>query len=294
MKYPDVRKLYKYRSLRVVRGTRSVRNKKLIESILSQAIWMPNPESFNDPFDCNVRPISLGHIFEERHSKEIDELLKYPEQYARKVVQQKRRKSTIDYETTLEIISAITKLNNENDFEGYSRDNLMNQLWEQVKAKIGTLGVLSLSEIPDHPLLWSHYADQHQGFCIEFERTKNNKLGDPKSTFPVRYSNKYPRITMDELFLQIPNDSELDHTFIGSVLLTKSECWSYESEWRMIGIGNNILTRYPGKISAIIFGLRMPLADRNFLKTLYGQNVQFKETLPSEDQFSLTIRDIEN
>lgn len=293
MKYPDVRKLYKYRSLRVVRGTRSVRDKKLIESISSRAIWIPNPENFNDPFDCNVRPISLVHIFEKRHSKVLNSLFNNPEQYAKKIALKMRKQFDIDYKNTLAIVSQIANLQKEVNYEEYSRGEIMNGLWEQVKAKIRSLGVLSLSEIPDHPLLWSHYADQHRGFCIEFERIKNNKLGDPKSTFPVRYSNKYPHIAMDELFFHNSSDSALDHTFIGSILLTKSEFWSYESEWRMIGVGNNILTHYPGKVLAIIFGLRMPIADRNFLKKLYGQDVQFKETLLSEDQFLLTIRDVE-
>ncbi|MGM3299107.1 DUF2971 domain-containing protein, partial [Bacillus cereus group sp. BC229] len=33
--------------------------------------------------------------------------------------------------------------------------------------------------------MWSHYADQHQGFCVEFNRDKNNSLGSRK-TLPVR------------------------------------------------------------------------------------------------------------
>ncbi|KNE87154.1 hypothetical protein PSTG_19467, partial [Puccinia striiformis f. sp. tritici PST-78] len=32
-----------------------------------------------------------------------------------------------------------------------------------------SIGIFCLSEKPDSELMWSHYADSHQGFVIEFE-----------------------------------------------------------------------------------------------------------------------------
>ena len=39
------------------------------------------------------------------------------------------------------------------------------------------LGVLSLSEVCDSILMWTHYSAAHTGFCMQFERTESNDLG---------------------------------------------------------------------------------------------------------------------
>ena len=50
---------------------------------------------------------------------------------------------------------------------------------------------LCLSENNSSVLMWSHYADNHKGICIEydFESIKNNKL-IYYSLFPVNYTAK--------------------------------------------------------------------------------------------------------
>ena len=49
-------------------------------------------------------------------------------------------------------------------------------------------GILSLTENCESTLMWSHYANGHRGFCIEFERTSNSLLGDDDWTGPVSYA----------------------------------------------------------------------------------------------------------
>ena len=45
---------------------------------------------------------------------------------------------------------------------------------EEAKEQTRELGVVCLSEINNNILMWSHYAQGHAGFCIEFERTQEN------------------------------------------------------------------------------------------------------------------------
>jgi hypothetical protein len=49
---------------------------------------------------------------------------------------------------------------------------------EEAKKAIKELGVVCLSEINNDILMWSHYADGHTGFCIEFERSEINPTGN--------------------------------------------------------------------------------------------------------------------
>src|SRR4051812_25795268 len=45
---------------------------------------------------------------------------------------------------------------------------------EQARADIKRYGVLSLSEINNDILMWSHYAGAHSGYCLQFERREDN------------------------------------------------------------------------------------------------------------------------
>ncbi len=60
------------------------------------------------------------------------------------------------------------------------------------------LGVRSLSETCDHPLMWSHFANNGTGFCIEYK--KDNNLAD---AIPITCSRKYPQV---DLFQMNPID----------------------------------------------------------------------------------------
>lgn len=79
--------------------------------------------------------------------------------------------------------------------------------------------------------MWSHYASNHTGICLEFT-TANSKFG---MAYKVNYQEEYPRFMMHE------SESYLN------LLLTKSNVWSYEEEFPLIctrftGISNHPLS----------------------------------------------------
>lgn len=91
-------------------------------------------------------------------------------------------------------------------------------------------GFLSLSENRNELLMWSHYCDSHKGFVVGFngdhnyfqDRTRNWMA----SPVPVAYSAIRPSLPKIKDW-GVLNVAE-------SVLLTKSEHWRYEKEWRMV------------------------------------------------------------
>jgi hypothetical protein len=89
-----------------------------------------------------------------------------------------------------------------------------------------TVGILSLSEIPDHELMWAHYADTHRGLVLCFDERHNffNRRRSENDEFyfvrKVRYSD-YPVVSL----ATIDGDA---------LLVTKGTKWSYEREWRML------------------------------------------------------------
>lgn len=102
-----------------------------------------------------------------------------------------------------------------------------------------TFTVACLSETNSSVLMWSHYANDHKGFCIEYNGHEiyNNEFVN-KCFFPVKY------IGTDEEQLPI-SALALDYPGLYSVLC-KTQDWSYEKEWRIcFGIERNVK---PGNI----------------------------------------------
>lgn len=74
-------------------------------------------------------------------------------------------------------------------------------------------------------LMWSHYADKHQGFCIEYDLGKINK-GYRNSILPIIYSE----IRCDVTDAIISENTNL----LMNPFYYKSKEWEYEKEWRMV------------------------------------------------------------
>jgi hypothetical protein len=80
-----------------------------------------------------------------------------------------------------------------------------------------TYGVLSCSELESEPLMWSHYAQQHEGFVLELDLTHEFFRQRMR---PVTYSETRP--------IHSRPDDVADAVFV------KADIWHYEKEWRSI------------------------------------------------------------
>lgn len=109
--------------------------------------------------------------------------------------------------------------------------------------------VTCLSERMDSPLMWSHYANKHFGFCLEYDFTHTMVKRYPDLNMakimllPVIYSEKRPLLsrvlTNNKIMLPYYKTGKLPMELVESIvygLLFKSLDWSYEREWRIIGI----------------------------------------------------------
>ncbi len=97
-----------------------------------------------------------------------------------------------------------------------------------------------------HILMWSHYADQHKGFVLQFDI-----VHDVRNFLPiikVNYSNKYPLI----------NWSKLTPAVTAIALKRKHKEWEYEKEWRIINTsGARTYFKFkPEVIIGLTFGCR--------------------------------------
>ena len=219
---PD--RLYKYRS-----AQSDLDLERLEEIVLHNKIFFSSPKSFNDPFDCrpafdfsgSAKQIRNEHI---RLIKKFDPSMN-------------RRQRRTD-------ASAMLK--------DPARDPrcavVQHTIQDQYNEEMNRIGVLCVSEVNDDILMWSHYANSHAGVCLEF---------DGFGTFMERaqkviYTRKRP---------SIPQFDRADPVeMLDRGLLTKSEHWQYEKEWRLIryqkGFGK--VEFRPENLQGLILGALTP------------------------------------
>lgn len=136
------------------------------------------------------------------------------------------------------------------------------------------LGALSLSEIRNHELMWSHYADEHRGYVIGFDAAhqffnqKKTDVDELRHLRKIDYREKPPVVN-----LMNTNGEEL--------FFVKSLKWKYESEWRMLmplADSSKIIDRQPypahlfdfplESVTEVILGERMSGQDKEIIKSL--------------------------
>ena len=106
----------------------------------------------------------------------------------------------------------------------------LQQVFEEMKRETG---ISCFSELDDSLLMWAHYANNHRGFCVEYELLEICK--QLKFTpIPVIYSNE--KNIVRSLFPQQLEESVT--RLVVDSLTTKSTDWSYEKEWRIVRDNN--------------------------------------------------------
>ena len=104
-----------------------------------------------------------------------------------------------------------------------SRNNLAGQLHEFLG---NNLGILSLSGVVSHHLLWAHYADSHRGIAIEFDAS-NSFFIDVRE---VIYVSERIGISLSEVMQSEENAKKAALHMV----FTKHVDWSYEQEYRLV------------------------------------------------------------
>lgn len=120
-----------------------------------------------------------------------------------------------------------------------------------IQKQFDRIGILSLSDKKDSPVLWERYGDQEKGVCIVFKMEFSEHL------LRVEYETPRPQPKLSTLLLSSDADQELV-----KVLRTKSTKWSDESEWRYFVKNGNTEFSFLGSIESIRLGRKMTDTNR--------------------------------
>jgi hypothetical protein len=128
-------------------------------------------------------------------------------------------------------------------------------------------GILSLTAIPNNDLMWSSYADCHEGFCVGFDtRIMFNFLKQIGcGGGQVLYYNELP------IIYPLPKSRPEERHVL--LIFSKLQEWEFEKEYRLFRFSVSSLTNDKRKVilpsdlyTEIIIGDKMPIQFAEELK----------------------------
>ena len=185
----------------------------------------------------------------------------------------------------------------DNNFEKSDIENKLKNLLKNV-------GICSFSRTRKNQLMWAHYADEHNGFCIGFNRKEINVQEDVPISVDVKYQSDLPYKGILERFsifkkMDLPNGlQEIQGDIMYSIIGTKYTNWKYEKETRLVRNSSGALKFHPKAINSIAFGLRMRDKDKKTLyKLLNGRewsHVKWYQAEKVSGKFALNFKPLKN
>ena len=146
--------------------------------------------------------------------------------------------------------------------------------------------------------MWSHYANKHTGFCVEYDFSKLKSIEAKSMLFPVIYSKNravLPLVFFD--FSDIKNVKLVENSLpipeIVEALLIKSEVWQYEEEWRIICFLKNLNEQklVENMISKVYLGANINEENEKLISELAkAKEVPVEKFKVSPETFELKIQ----
>ncbi len=239
-------------------------------NVRNSELFFSRPSKFNDPFDCSIR-VDCDELSEEDVYAVYD----------RKKIQ----------------LSPSDRLAWAHKY--FSNGKLRPQFAEEVRQgmdeafrmKVNQMrngrGVACLSARADGITMWSHYANCHKGFCLEFDPSQPPFC----DAFQVRYAIDVPAFPAVSFLLDDGNN--VGDAFM-RMITTKAECWSHEEEWRIFHFEPDKLYSYAQEaLTGVYLGAGITdLNAKEVIAVIPHENVQVFRMHRPERQFRLIVGEI--
>ena len=279
---PNEGKLYKYRSFEIGKF------ENYYDALENGYLWFPQAESLNDDFDTvlrfdplteaeNIRdyllanprlyfkaimtysttPIKIG--YDERDQSAFQEVIDCYDLATGELNRSKARKllakKGINTPKAIEYLNQVDTFVEE--FITNNRDALEKVVENFVNINLAIRRdsyIYSMSETYESNPLWAFYANNNQGFCIEYDFNKAKGFDIEKkkmllNTYGVIYSDyvkPYSFVDVLKFLLTGKKDNALHlkaNLELFAQLMTKQQDWSFEKEWRIMltNLNDNIV-----------------------------------------------------
>ncbi|MBL4602919.1 MAG: DUF2971 domain-containing protein [Emcibacteraceae bacterium] len=263
-----------------------------LDALCLDKLYFSDPNVFNDPLDCQpaIEPDSdnealrliLRTLIEQRVTLEVLASLKNANIEGNNANIHSEKQAHQTAENTIQSIAYYaTEPDIAPSVEEAERYSLANEIKKELLKQINR-GVCCLSQEYDNPLLWSHYGDQHHGFCVGYTLNRNPKPKINKVLYGGLRTIKTSLISEAILNKNSEAKEELDK----NIWLRKAEPWGYEKEWRIFNTVG--LMDSPLLLSEITFGLRCSYPVMySVIAALKPRDIKFYQMYFSGNSFEL-------
>jgi hypothetical protein len=281
--------LYRYRKVRA-----SDPDDYTINSLESGETWLSSPEKLNDPFDCALT-FSATAMAKHWHSSRLKEILDatgHREAFTDAEI--------AEIETSPDPIRLMTEMAFKkegkplppdlSDFISSLPDRILGDVLENLVSKTkDSLRLCCFSENVKSTLMWSHYAEDHKGICLEYDLDtwKKHPLAI-RLLHPVHYTD-----TRFDATQHLHPDYATNVYIPIIAACNKAIDWAYENEWRFV-VNGSIATakpviEFPGLVR-IILGAKAPDDVRQKLESIPRlKSVPITKANLSKTTFSVEI-----
>ena len=272
---------YKYRGV----------TKYTLDALEKDILYFSAISLFNDPYECAMS-LSFEQVQELAYNKIVNELTPF--------LQPGFSLFKDDFTSPETLRSKIAcglgiPKEDEKSFENIVKltDDFIKVINVKTSKEISQIGdeiyrVCSFSELNDSLLMWAHYANNHQGFCIGYNfKELQDDLTD--LILPVIYSDELLEISK----LLLPKSKK---SLLMNAITRKSKAWEYEKEWRMLMHQNSNEKTQPQKLpipKTIFLVARISVEDKKSIIDIASKkNVDIYQMHMGAHEFKLYYKKI--
>ncbi|AOY55025.1 DUF2971 domain-containing protein [Clostridium perfringens] len=270
-------------------------------AIFDNTVYLNEPNNFNDPYDCNLvdktnfkrhrvgfylKCLKLNVDIELYNINDLIDTLSNAI-YEKSKSENKifAFKDKLNEYIYLQLKIFETKLNCYlNEYKDWRK--AINRILDEEYQKFL---ICSFTRSNNNLLMWAHYANNHKGFCVEYDLSYKKEFESiEKLIFPVIYSINRKDIFKNLISYYENLKPEDIWTVYRDGILRKSYHWMYENEWRLIinGEHGKSIKFYP--IKSIYFGCKMNDFDKkDIYEKLKGRNIEFYQAMIENDKYDI-------
>ena len=294
------RKLYKYYS----------NTKFAIDCIRNRRIHLDDPRTFNDPFDAAFHCTRISTLTSNDSEKELlnkfldylhavkkgDRGIHHQEMlnsYLAFLVKSASTLSNVSIERPVEdVLKKTYSMMNPKDF---SIDEFITAIdrgfSEHERVMRLNCRISCFSEVCDSILMWSYYANSHNGICIEFDLS----LLDKNTELTHKIINGISKVhyTPIRADLQYSGSNASGLNFLTS----KADVWEHEHEWRLICETDMQYLPFDC-ISGVYIGVNFDISAAKFNELIKAvnthDNLAIRQCKLSLERYQIECEDIYN
>lgn len=298
-------------------------NEKSLMALTNNTVHLSVPTEFDDPYDCNIYTseldFAIGQIrfYAELCGIKTEDGMTYSEIESELLnliyrqldsgkpledIYQKNNNNNIVEQLQMEILFNTLKLASISSYsKKYGLDvalfKVIRDEYYSFQKNANSFKIACFTENPFSILMWSHYAESHTGFCLEYDIPAYSEEWKElyHNLFPVVYTNK--RIDLTKLCLNWSKDGTLTQEslwdFYKFGLLSKSLDWKYQNEWRLVSCDSMLSDDENDncnffKINKVYLGNKMPNDERmKIIKICKERNIPYCGVKIAQDKYEM-------